>query len=175
MPVVKRSSKSSPKSVAQEQGYSHSQQTTFSVENSYGTIRLRAGNVLLRMALIGILGWGVNSFSSNWADKTQVITSGQLLHNVDRASMRAVRAVEQTFAQPLRQPHAQLPAPHRTQAKSLAVQYLKASLGPKGMRALQRAVGGDLDRLLEGAVEAALYDLKYGRLLGEPVASTGTP
>lgn len=172
MPATKRSSKNT-RATTREQDDSHNQHTTFSVENSYGTLRLRAGNLLSRAALIGVLGWGVNSFSNNWAHKTQVVTSGQLMHNVDMASTRAVRAVEQTFAQPLRQSNAKLPAQYHAQAKRLAMQHLKASLGPKGMRALRKAVGGNLDALLEGTVEAALYDLKHSWLLGNSMASTG--
>ena len=173
MPATKRSSKSYTKSAMQQQDSTHSDDTMLSVHNPYGALKLRSGSLLSRAALIGILGWGTNNFSSNWAHKTEIVTSGHLMHNVDIASMRAVRAVEQTFSRPLRRRKAKLPAEYRAQAKGLAIQHLKTSLGPKGMRALQKAVGGDLETLLEGTIEAALYDLKHGSFPGGSIASIG--
>ncbi|MEM7589816.1 MAG: hypothetical protein AAF320_06660 [Myxococcota bacterium] len=171
MPATKKDSKTYTKTAPHQ---TYNEDTTLSVENSYATLRLRAGNLMSRVAFIGILGWGVNNFSTHWAHKTDIVAAGHLMHNVDMASMRAVRAVEETFTKPLRQTNTKLPAQHHIQAKGLAIQHLKASLGTKGMRTLRKAAGRDLDALLDGAVEAALYDLKYNALLRAATASART-
>ena len=171
MPAVKKGTKTSKKSPARastktrKRTTSSNRHTTLSVENSYGTFKLRAGSIVSQVALIGLIGWGIHSFSTNWSYQTQVTTAGQLMQNIDMASMRAVRAVEQTFAQQHRRPGARLSAQHRARAKQLAVRHLKAALGPKGMQALQKAVGGNVEDLLEGTIEAALYKLRQHRFV----------
>ena len=173
MPAVKKSSKTSKKAPARRstrKPKTSNRHTTLSVENSYGTFKLRTGSIVSQVALIGLIGWAIHTFSTNWSYQTQVTTAGQLMQNIDTASMRAVRAVEQTFAQQHRRRGARLSAPHRARAKQLAVQHLKAAMGPKGMQALQKAVGGDVEDLLEGTIEAALYKLRHHRF----VDKTGT-
>ena len=177
MPAVKKGSKTSKKAPARtstRKRKSSDRHTTLSVENSYGTFKLRAGSIVSQVALIGLIGWAIHSFSTNWSYKTQVTTAGQLMQNIDMASMRAVRAVEQTFAQQHRRPGARLSAQHRTRAKQLAVQHLKAAMGPKGIQALQKAVGGNVEDLLEGTIEAALYKLRHHRFVDKAEASANS-
>lgn len=145
------------------------QAPVYQVKNGW-FFSLFGGNPVMRVATVSGLVmaaftmWNVNSLAGGWTRQVQAHTVGQLFYNVDAAALRAVTAVEQSYMGTLRHRNSVLTLPEHAQAKKLALKHLKASLGSKGMETLRKVVGDDLDELLQGSIEAAVYELKTGRM-----------
>ncbi len=140
--------------------------TTFHRHDRIRDWVMPVSDVITRVVIgVGILVYGSNftNFAIGWEQRAQAETAGQLFYNVDIASLRAVSAVEQGYLRKLRRPNVELEPFHRQRAKELALRHLKASLGPKGMKALRKSVGEELDDMLDGSIEAAVYELKLGQ------------
>ncbi|MEM7496150.1 MAG: hypothetical protein AAF471_08620 [Myxococcota bacterium] len=143
--------------------------TVYQVQKGW-VFNLFGARMIMQIAVVGgvvlavFTAWNVNSLAGGWTQQVQAHTAGQLLYNVDAAALRAVTAVEQSYMGTLRHRNSVLTIPEHARAKRLALKHLKASLGSKGMKALRKAVGDDLDELLQGSIEAAVYELKAGQL-----------
>jgi hypothetical protein len=101
-----------------------------------------------------------------------------ILARLDDAVFMAVREVEQVFVSMLKTASEDgvLTADERQQAKDAALQAARSYLGARGLAELGKVLGmqqDDVDRVIAGRVEAAVYNLRAQptRMLGSVLRS----